>query len=99
MLQHEAHSKATPTACIVFHSLCNPCAVGTVSLGNFTCSVSPIYQGVAREEDQGEGPVAFNHSTRELPVLEACKPGDILKHTTYLGPWDLQGQFGNLSSL
>lgn len=54
--------------------------------------------GSSREEGKG-GPVALDNATRELPVPEEYKPGDILRHTTYLGAWCLQGQFGNLTTL
>lgn len=98
-LQLETHSKATPTACIGFQSQCNTCAVGTGSLLGvfYVFSVSHL-PGSRREEDKG-GPVALDSVTRELPMLEARKPGDILKHTVYLGPWCLQGQFGHLTTL
>lgn len=75
-LQHKPTQKSLPQHVFFFQSQYNTCAVGTVSLpGVFYMFSLSHLPGSRREEDKG-GPVALDSVTRELPVLEACKPGD-----------------------
>lgn len=77
------------------HSHSTYCISGTVQplrCGNcvpswsfYMFSVSHLPEN-SREEDKG-GPVALDNVSRELPMLEARKPRDTLKHKAYLGPW------------
>lgn len=54
---------------------------------------------MGRGEEGKGGAVALGSATRQLPVLGACKPGDILKPTTYLGGHCVRGHSGSLSTL
>lgn len=64
------------------------------------CSLSPCLPNqMGRGEEGKGGVVALGGATRQLPVLGACEPGDILKPTTYLGGRCVWGHSGSLSTL